>query len=213
MNVIHTAKNISMLNVINLASLKLSGSFLAKNANKKHKEASRPIYPNTHQKPISDPTAHSTIIVALINLVLYAATGGLVVNHIMQISACTKVHKITLDLCLAGPNHFMTLLPGRVALNAIKTTTVFAKMHEIQRVKLIPKAGYRVWHNQSVGFPINVRPIRKLAQRNRRRRKLNSILFPRMTGVFLYIINTPSTANAAQAPNAENAHRIIPKGS
>lgn len=141
MKVIHTAKNMSMLNVINLASLKLSGNFLAKNAIKKHKQARRPTYPSTHQNPISDPTEHSTIIVSLMNLLLYEARGGLVVNHMMQISACTHVHRITLDLCLTGPNHFMTLLPGMVALKAIKTTTVFAKMHEIQSVKLIPKAG------------------------------------------------------------------------
>lgn len=96
-------------------------------------------YIQAHTK-ILDPTLHSTTIVAIMNLVLFDATEGFIDYHIMQISACTKVHKITLDLCLAGPNNFMALLPGRVALKAIKTTTVFAKMHEIHRVKLIPKA-------------------------------------------------------------------------
>lgn len=85
-NVIHTAKKISMLNVINLASLKLSGSFLAKKASKKHMHASRPMYPNTHQNPVSDPTLHSTIIVGLRNSVVYTAEGGLVVSHMIQIS-------------------------------------------------------------------------------------------------------------------------------
>ena len=42
-NVIQTAQNISMLKVISLASLKLSGSFLARKASIKHKRARSPI--------------------------------------------------------------------------------------------------------------------------------------------------------------------------
>lgn len=45
--VIHTAQNINMLKVMNFASLKLSGSFRAKNARPKHIIARIPIYPNT----------------------------------------------------------------------------------------------------------------------------------------------------------------------
>ncbi|GAH54224.1 unnamed protein product, partial [marine sediment metagenome] len=41
--VIHTAQNISMLKVMNLASLKLSGNLRAKTAKTKQKEASRPM--------------------------------------------------------------------------------------------------------------------------------------------------------------------------
>jgi len=45
--VIQTAQNISMLNVIHLASLKLSGNFLARNARSKHTIARIPMYPST----------------------------------------------------------------------------------------------------------------------------------------------------------------------
>lgn len=65
MKVIHTAQNINMLNVIYLASLKLSGNFLAKKANIKHSTARNPIYPRTAQKPTDDPRAHSKIIFSI----------------------------------------------------------------------------------------------------------------------------------------------------
>lgn len=45
--VIQTAQNISILNAINLASLKLSGKFLARNARTKHIIARIPMYPRT----------------------------------------------------------------------------------------------------------------------------------------------------------------------
>ena len=63
--VIHTAQNISMLKVINLASLKLSGNFRAKNARTKHRRARSPMYPKTAQNPTGDPRAHSSIIFSL----------------------------------------------------------------------------------------------------------------------------------------------------
>lgn len=47
MKVIQTAQNISMLKVIHFASLKLSGSFLARNAKTKHITARTPMYPRT----------------------------------------------------------------------------------------------------------------------------------------------------------------------
>lgn len=63
--VIHTAKNISMLKVMNFASLNLSGNFRAKKAIKKHMHARMPMYPRTHQKPTSEPVSHSMMMVAL----------------------------------------------------------------------------------------------------------------------------------------------------
>lgn len=63
--VIHTAKNINMLNVMNFASLKLSGNFRARKAITRHMQARTPMYPRTHQKPTSDPVTHSMMIAAL----------------------------------------------------------------------------------------------------------------------------------------------------
>lgn len=63
--VIHTAKNISMLKVINFASLNLSGRFRARKAKSKQLQARMPMYPRTHQKPTSEPVRHSMMIIAL----------------------------------------------------------------------------------------------------------------------------------------------------
>ena len=64
-NVTQTALNISMLKVMNLASLKLSGSFRAKKAQIKHNTARSPIYPNTPQNPKGEPKSHSRIILSV----------------------------------------------------------------------------------------------------------------------------------------------------
>ena len=47
---IQTAQNMSILNVISIASLKLSGSFRAKTAKTKQNTARSPMYPSTAQK-------------------------------------------------------------------------------------------------------------------------------------------------------------------
>ena len=62
--VIQTAQNISMLKVMNLASLKLLGSFLARKASRKHNTAKSPMYPNTAQKPTAEPRLHSKMILS-----------------------------------------------------------------------------------------------------------------------------------------------------
>ena len=74
--VIQTAQNISMLKVISLASLKLSGSFRARTANTKQKTASRPMYPSTTQNPIADPNAHSRMILSLKMVKFFIGKGG-----------------------------------------------------------------------------------------------------------------------------------------
>ena len=83
--VIQTAQNISMLKVISLASLKLSGSFRARTANTKQKTASRPMYPRTTQNPIAEPNAHSRMILSLKEVTFFIGKGGLRPNQIAHI--------------------------------------------------------------------------------------------------------------------------------
>ena len=83
--VIQTAQNISMLKVISLASLKLSGSFRARTANTKQKTASRPMYPRTTQNPIAEPNAHSRMILSLKAVTFFIGKGGLRPNQIAHI--------------------------------------------------------------------------------------------------------------------------------
>ena len=63
--VIQTAQNINMLKVMNLASLKLSGSFRARKARIEHSAARSPMYPNTAQNPMGEPKPHSSIILSV----------------------------------------------------------------------------------------------------------------------------------------------------
>jgi len=58
-NAIHTAQKINMLKVMNFASLKLSGRFLARKANRKLTAANSPMYPSRREKPATEPIAHS----------------------------------------------------------------------------------------------------------------------------------------------------------
>ena len=97
--VIQTAQNISMLKVISLASLKLSGSFRARTANTKQKTASRPMYPSTTQNPIADPNAHSRMILSLYMVRFSIGNGGLSPNQIIHIKTCIKVKDTTVILC------------------------------------------------------------------------------------------------------------------
>ncbi len=58
-NAIHTAQKISILNVMNLASLKLSGRFLARKANRKLTAARRPMYPRSiENQPLNQQHIH-----------------------------------------------------------------------------------------------------------------------------------------------------------
>ena len=127
-----------------------------------------------------------------------------------SVSTWTDVPKSALHLCWLGPNHFMALLPGSVDLNAIRTTAVLARRHEMQRAKLIPNAGYLMRQSQSEGSPMNNRPTRKHTARNTKRRKLNSMLLARTSGVSLHVKNMARMERDIQAPQMDTTHSTIP---
>ena len=126
------------------------------------------------------------------------------------VSTWIAVPKSVLALCWLGPNHFMTLLPGSVDLKAIRTTAVLARRHEMQRAKLIPNAGYLMQQSQSEGSPMNNRPTRKHTARNTNRRKLNSMLLARTSGVSLNVKNMVRIEREIQAPRTDTTHSTIP---
>ncbi len=92
---------------------------------------------------------------------------------------------VMIAFCRAGPNHFMTLLPGSVALKANSTTMVFPRIQEIHRTKVIPKAVRRSMHDHSEGRPIKVREHRKHRVKEKSSRKLSSELLALTMGVVL----------------------------
>ncbi|MEE6505882.1 hypothetical protein FKM82_007355 [Ascaphus truei] len=61
---------------MNLASLKLSGSRLARKATMKLMVAKRLRYPSMHQKAVGEPSLHSTMITPGWVWVLYSGKGG-----------------------------------------------------------------------------------------------------------------------------------------
>lgn len=87
--------------------------------------------------------------------------------------------------CFPGPSHFMTLLPGSVALNAIKTTIVFPRTHEMQRTNVIPNAVCRRMQDHREGWLMKVSEHRKHRVRENSSRKLRSELLALTMGVIL----------------------------
>ena len=128
----------------------------------------------------------------------------------MHIKTWTNVKDTTVILCCVGPNHFATLLPGCVALNAINTTIVLPRTQAIQRTKVIPKAVWRSIQDQSEGGPMKVREHRKHRVKEKSSRKLSSELLALTTGVYLWWKNTMAVTMVKQAPAIENAAKIIP---
>ena len=208
--VIHTAQNISMLKVINLASLKLSGSFRARKARMKHNMARSPMYPSTAQKPTAEPRAHSKMILFLNILKFLKGKGGEIVNQRIHMITCTRVKPRTLSFCCVGPNHFITSLPGSVALKAINTTIVFPRTQEIQRTKVIPNAVCRSMQDHSEGRPMKVREHRKHRVKEKSSRKLSSELLALTTGVCLYLKKMNATTKVMHVPNREAAVSSAP---
>ncbi|MDG2555551.1 hypothetical protein P7M41_26520, partial [Vibrio parahaemolyticus] len=102
--------------------------------------------------------------------------GGAIVNQRIHMITCIRVKARTLSFCCAGPNHFITLLPGSVALKAINTTIVFPRTHEIQRTKVMPNAVCRSMQDHSEGGPMKVNGHRKHRVREKSSRKLSSEL-------------------------------------
>ena len=138
--------------------------------------------------------------------------GGLIVNQRIQIKTCMRVKANTLSLCWVGPNHFITLLPGNVALKAISTTIVFPRTQEIQRTKVIPKVVWRSIQDQSEGRPMKVREHRKHSFKERSSRKLSSELLALTIGVSLWtkkIMNIKIDKNTPKQQNTDNTIPMI----
>ncbi len=94
-----------------------------------------------------------------------------------------RVQQKMIVLCCVGPNHFIILLPGRLAVKAASTTKVLPRMQEMQREKVMLKAVCRSMQDQDVGSPINTKAHRKHRVKDSRMKKLSSELFTRTIGV------------------------------
>ena len=136
--------------------------------------------------------------------------GGEIVNHSTQIRTWMRVKARTLSLCCKGPNHFMTSLPGSVALKAISTTIVFPRTQEMQRTKVIPNAVWRSIQDHSEGRPMKVREHRKHRVREKRSRKLSSELLALTMGVSLLTMKIIDISTDKNTPKQENDVNRVP---
>ncbi len=98
-NAIHTAKKINMLKVINFASLKLSGRFLARKANRKLTAANSPMYPSSIEKPATEPIAHSYTILERVYWLFLYGVGEAVDSQTAHITTWRAVRTRTVHLC------------------------------------------------------------------------------------------------------------------
>ena len=167
------------------------------------------MYPRTAQNPTADPRAHSKMILSL-NLKFLNGKGGEIVNQRIHMTTCIRVKPRTLSFCCTGPNHFITLLPGSVALKAINTTIVLPRTQEIHRTKVMPNAVCRSMQDHSEGRPMKVREHRKHRVKDKSSRKLSSALLALTTGVCLYLKKINATTAVRHVPNREAAVSSAP---
>jgi len=95
------------------------------------------------------------------------------------------VKDTTVNLCCEGPNHFIKLLPGSVALKAVRTTIVFPRTQDMQRTNVIPNAVWRSMQDHSEGAPMNVNEHKKHSVREKSSKKLSSELLALTIGELL----------------------------
>lgn len=126
-----------MLNVRNLASLNLSGRFLAKKATVKLPRAKEPKYPKTKWKAMSEPLLQMMTIFPCSDCVSLSINGGDVTNQIPQRTSWIRVQMGMSKLVAPFIIILLILLPGVVSLKAVTTVIVLANTVEIATVKNI----------------------------------------------------------------------------
>ena len=123
------------------------------------------------------------------------------------------MHKKTRRNCKFNPHHLRWRLVGIFASNTSRTLLVLTRMQEMQRTKLIPKAGWRRRHVQSRGSPMKIRELEKQQMSENKRRKDSSRFVAFTIGVLRNLTNTPMTKTVRKTPNTANIAKAIPKGS
>lgn len=101
------------------------------------------------------------------------------------------------------PTHFLQELPGLVALKAMKTMMVLARIEDAEMVKGIPKVTCCSIQVISTGRPRNRNTERKLSMRERSRMKLRFRLLALTMGVLRNQKNSPSIKRDAVANMTE----------
>jgi hypothetical protein len=127
-----------MLKVRNLASLNLSGRFLAKKATVKLPRAKEPKYPRTKWKAMTEPLLQIMMVFPCSDCVSLSIKGGDFTNQIPERTSWIRVQMGMAKLGAPDANIPLILLPGVVSLKAKTTVIVLANTVEIATVKNTP---------------------------------------------------------------------------
>ena len=136
--VIQTLQNTSMLKVRNLASLNLSGRFLARKATVKLPRVKKPKYPRTKWKAMTGPLMQVMTVFPCSDCTFLSMKRGDVTNQIPQRTSWIRVQMGMTNLGAPVISIPLILLPGVVRLKAMTTVIVLANTVEIATVKNTP---------------------------------------------------------------------------
>lgn len=134
----HTLQKTSILKVRNLASLNLSGRFLAKKATVKLPRAKDPRYPRTKWNAVIEPLLHTMMIIPCSDCKSVSMKGGDVASQIPQRTSWIRVQRGIIKLGAPDININLILLLGVVILKARTTVIVLAKTVDNATVKKMP---------------------------------------------------------------------------
>ena len=102
------------------------------------------------------------------------------------------------------------MFAGLLALKAITTAMVLAKMQDMHKAKVMPNAVCRSMQDHSEGRPMKVREHRKQRVKEKSSRKLSSQLLALTRGVCRNQKKTHDTTSVKLAPNNDKAVRRAP---
>ena len=156
-----TLQNTSMLKVRNLASLNLSGRFLAKKATVKLPRAKDPKYPRTKWNAMTEPLLHTMVICPCSDCVSVSIKGGDTASQIPQRTSWSRVQRGMTKLGAPDINIDLILLLGVVILKARTTVIVLAKTVDKATVKKTPNVICCRMQVPMLGCPIKSNEQRK----------------------------------------------------
>jgi hypothetical protein len=135
--VTQTLQNSIVLKVRNLASLSLSGRFLARKAAVKLCRAKEPNYPRTMWKAMTEPLLQIRKFSPCSDFVSLPIKGGDVTNQILLRTIWIRV-QMGMTKLGAPVTNIPLILPGVVSLKAMTTVIVLANTVEMATVKNTP---------------------------------------------------------------------------
>ncbi|KAJ1121229.1 hypothetical protein NDU88_009347 [Pleurodeles waltl] len=139
--------------------------------------------------------------------------GGDINNQITQMRTWASEQETTIDHGVFDPSHLLAWLLGFVALKAVTTTIVLARIEETLMEKTIPNMVCRSMQVYFRGLPTKMKVQRKQSMRDKRRAKLSPRLLAFTIDVARYLMKTHKMAAVRAVRKAAVMVRVMPKAS